>query len=299
MEELLLLLERREKEKETPDDQFTLVIKGSQVTATCPEGKSASMPLQAFLEQMVPRRMDTAGVVLPDGVKAIFSQGNTSVWVYQCLPSLYSLQWIASDSPAPFGREAKYRTVRIALPYVIILAVFAAPRAGILQLTHSNECFFRSAPLKSCEDHLFYPALLNCSRFKPPEGRPLSWICTQHLHPKPALERDGAKALTASFESLRHCLFETAFNYSSEQHEFSSWFTESNKVDQRISTIEAWEAASAADRLFVFDVPWLPTNHTVRQVVDRIFVNQRAGSGTPRLAASLARIVFNHAQGST
>ena len=107
-------------------------------------------------------------------------------------------------------------------------------------------------------------------------------------------DTDPGKRLTAGFNALRHCLLETGFNLSSEHHEHSSWWTESRKVDPRLNTVEAWEAASAEYPLFVLDVPWLPANHTVRQAVDRIFSHQQSRVKVPRTAGALARIVFNH-----
>jgi hypothetical protein len=292
---LLARVQAELQEKQRAADQTTLVLAGADVIATSPEGKTASMPLEAFLAKVAARRMDTGGIVLPDGIKAVLTEGAITIWVYECPPCLQRFLWIAPDSPAPYGPGTKYRAVRIALPYLIMLAVFSADSSGNLQLTAANECFFRVEPLKSLEDPLFYPGLLNCSRFEPPEGRPLSWICTQHLRPTPGM-RDPVlnKRLTASFEALRHCLLETGFNLSSEHHEFSSWYSESQKIDARISTVEAWEAASAESSLFVLDVPWLPTHLSVRQVAERIFQQQQARAKAPRTASALARIVFNH-----
>lgn len=276
-------------------DKTTITIRGAEVVAKSPEGQTASMPLDAFLAKLAGHRIDTGGVVLPDGIKASITEGAVTIWVYECPPRVQRFLWIAPDSPVPFGPGTKYRPVRLALPYLIMLVVFAADSGGQLQLTNVNECFFRVEPLKSLEDPLFYPALLNCSRFEPQEGRPLSWICTQHLKPAPAMRvPDLNQRLTASFEALRRCLLETGFNLSSEHHENSSWFTASSKVDPRIHTVEAWEAASAQDSLFVLEVPWLPTHHSVRQVAARIFRQQQIRTRAPRSPAALARIVFNH-----
>ena len=96
------------------------------------------------------------------------------------------------------------------------------------------------------------------------------------------------------FEALRHCLLETAFNYSSEHHEDSSWFTESRQADPRVASIEAWQDATNADPNFAMDVPWLPTGHTLAQVVDRIFNNLRNPAHDLATAAALARVIFNH-----
>jgi hypothetical protein len=278
-------------------DRCALTIEGSEVIATSPEGKTASMPIEAFLARVAARRMDTGGIVLPDGVKVVLSEGPITIWVYERPPCVQRFLWIAPDSPAPFGPGTKYRTVRLALPYLVVLAVFAVDANGALQLTPANECFFRVEPLKNLDAPLCYPALLNCSRFEPQDGHPLAWICTQHLKPAPAMGHpDPNIRLTAWFESLRHCLLETGFNLSSEHHESSSWFTESRKIDPRISSVEAWEAASAQNPLFVLEVPWLPTHHTVRQVAERAFKQQQARPQAIRTAGALARIVFNHKQ---
>jgi hypothetical protein len=278
-----------------PVDGSSLTITGTEVVATSPEGQTAAMPIEAFLTKVAARRMDTGGVVLPDGVKAVVAEGAITVWVYECPPSVQRFNWIAPDSPVPFGPGTEYRSVRLALPYVIVLVVFAADAGGNLHLTGCNECFFRTAPLKSLDDPLLYPALLNCSRFEPQEGKPLSWICTQQLRPTPAMrDPDLNKRMTASFEALRHCLLETGFNLSSEHHECSSWYTASRTVDPRIDTVEAWQAASAEQPLFVLEVPWLPTNHTLKQAAARICKQQQARAKAPRTAAALARVVFNH-----
>ena len=295
---LLARLEVELSEKRRAAEKSTLAIRGTEVTATSPEGKTASMPIESFLARVAARRMDTGGVVLPDSIKAVITEGAVTIWVYERSPCVQRFLWISPDSPAPFGAGAKYRSVRLALPYLIMLVVFAAAPGGGLQLSDANECFFRVEPLKTLDDPLQYPALLNCSRFEPQDGRPLSWICTQHLKPTPAMsDSDLSKRLTASFEALRHCLLETGFNLSSEHHEGSSWFTESQsrKVDPRIRTVEAWEAASAQNPLFVLEVPWLPTQHTVLQAAERVFKQQQqAHAKAPWTAAALARIVFNH-----
>jgi hypothetical protein len=283
------------RDQPRPSDKMSLTIQGKEVTAASPEGRTAVMPLEAFLAKVAARRMDTGGIVLPDGVKAVLTEGAITIWVWECPPCVQRFQWIAPDSPVPFGPGTTYRPVRLALPYLIMLAVFAADASGQLQLSGANECFFRVEPLKTLDDALLYPALLNCSRFDPPEEHPLSWICTQHLKPTPGMrDPEPSRRLTASFEALRHCLLETGFNLSSEHHEASSWYTASRQVDPRIATVEAWESASEQNSLFVLEVPWLSAQHTVRQAAERIFNQQQARAKAPRTAAALARVVFNH-----
>lgn len=227
----------------------TLLIKGTQVQATSPEGQTAKISIEDWLARVAPARMDTGDAILPDGVKAVLSRGVATLWFPQSPPRTYGFKWIARDSPVRFGNGTQYRQVRIALPYLIVMAVFAPGENGLPQLSlQHNEAFFRNAPMESLDDEICFPALLNCSRLDPPQGRPLSWICTQHL-PRQSLvkEKDTSRRLRAGLRALLHCLLEIGFNDSSEQHEASSWFSESRRVDPRLATVEDWEAASAAD----------------------------------------------------
>ncbi len=272
-------------------------ILGRHVQAISPEGKTAAMSVEAFVERAAPSRVGTGGVILPDGVKTVVSDGHVSVWVHQNPPRLHNFQWIADGSDKPFGPGTKYRTVRVALPYLIVLAVFVSGPDGRMTLSRHNECFFRTAPLEDLEGELLFPALLNCSKFHPPEGHPLSWICTQHLRRQSFdTEPDPNRRVRGAITALLRCLLETGFNYSSEQHEGSSWFTESRNVDPRVNTIDAWEAASVDDPLFVLEIPWLKTGLSLSQVIDRILKNHRAVQHRLATAGALARLIFNHAE---
>jgi hypothetical protein len=273
-------------------------IEGADVQAVSPEGQKAVMLLPEFLGKVFVRRPDTGDMIFPDGVKSVRSEGNITIVAHETSPQVYNLKWIAKDSPAPYGPGARYRNVRVALPYLITLLVFRSAGAGHgLHLGEFSECFFRTAPLESTEDELLYPALLNCSKFTPPDGKPLSWICVQHLN-LAAVNKEPlpGRRMRAGFRALRHCLLETGFNYSSENHEGASWFTESQKVDPRVSTIDDWQEATAKDPLFVLEVPWLKTGLSLAQVTERIFKNLGAlnAAQQPVNGAALARVVFNH-----
>lgn len=277
----------------------TVTIKDNMVKAVSPEGQTASMRVADLVEKLAPARMDTGGIVLPDGVKSVLSHGPFTIWVHQTPPCVFQFKWIASDSPARFGKGTRYRTVKLALPYLVTLAVFGPGEDNQAQLTAANECFFRNDPLNSLDDELHYPALLNCSRFTPPDGRPLAWICTQYLDRNLFIhEANVNKRLRVAFRALMHCLLETGFNYSSEHHEGSSWYNESTGVDPRIATVEKWQAATEKDALFVLEVPWLKTGLSVRQVAERIFKNLKAHQAAYKSADDLARLVFNHNQAS-
>src|SRR5262249_48281997 len=147
------------------------------------------------------------------------AEGNAVIWIYEREPQPYSFKWIASDSAIPFGRGTRYREVTIALPYLVVFAVFIVAPHRRLTLTTSNEAFFRNDPIRSPDDELCFPALLNCSMFRQPDGKPLSWICTQHLDRAFDSETNLNRRMNAGFKSLLHVLLEAGFNYSSEHHE--------------------------------------------------------------------------------
>lgn len=272
----------------------TITITGNEVQAVSPEGQKAALPLDAFLKKLSPVQFEMSNCVMPDGFKASLTQGNMTVWVSQLTPRVYQLKWIDPASPRPYGSGSTYRLVKVAVPYLVILTVFVADQQGRINLTGKNECFFRKAPLDSLDDELFYPALLNCSKYRTEAANPLSWICTQHLpFATVAQIPDTNKRMRAGHRALLTCLLDTGFNYSSEHHEGSSWYTESRKIDQRINDIDKWQAASEKDPLFVLEVPWLKTGRTVRAVVERIFKNHNAHKTTAASSSDLARIVFN------
>ena len=72
-----------------------------------------------------------------------------------------------------FALENRFRMMEV------MLAAFEGD-----MLSGHNECFFRRRPLEKEDDDLLYPALLNCSKFTPQEGKPLSWICTAKMGPE-------------------------------------------------------------------------------------------------------------------
>jgi hypothetical protein len=274
-----------------------ITIEGSAARAVSPEGHKSSMDVPALIARLSPQTMETLDVVLPAGIKNCSSRGRCTIWVHETAPATYSFKWIARDSQ-PYGPGTKYRQVRISLPYVVAFCVFAADDHGRLQLTTHNECFFRNKSLSDvAHDELCFPALLNCSKFKEEQGHPLAWICTQHLDLATLMKIQETPArLRASFRGLMECLLDTGFNLSSEEHEGSSWFTETvtRKVDPRIESIERWEKETAKDPMFVLDVPWISTGRTVKQMLDRIFQLCRASRATVANSDDIARIIHNN-----
>jgi hypothetical protein len=274
-----------------------VTIEGERVHARSPEGAEAGMSVAEFSEKLLSGLPDSCGIVWPDGTTSLEPTGSGFVLVHQTPPAIHGFRWIAADSESEYGPETSYREVRLALPFLVVLAVFEREgRTGRIQLGSRNECFFTSRPLarEGMDTPLCFPALLNCSRFPDEPAHPLSWICTQHLPASEYARRDSLSgAVHDGLKALLRHLLESGFNRSSEHHELSSWFTETVKaeVDPRLASVEAWEAASSEDPLFVLEVPWLPTGRTLGQVIERI--RSQRGGRRIRTAQDVARVVLN------
>jgi hypothetical protein len=276
-------------------------IEGDVARAVSPEGKEAGIKLEQMLDRARPHRIDSGPMILSDGVKLVKQTQCGLVLVHQTPPRIWNFKWIANDSPSRWGAGTKYRAARLALPYLVVLAVFEQGPGGVLQLTGRNECFFTNEPLSRAgvESKLCFPALLNCSRFPNDPSNSLAWICTQHLSRKELAGRaDSATSVPAGLTALLHHLLETGFNFSSEDHELNSWYSETVAagVDARIESVEAWEAASAEDPLFALEVPWLDTGMTLDQIVGRVIDMHADMRPKVTSANDIARIVFNASQ---
>ncbi len=274
-----------------------ITIEGDVVTTTSPEGHRATMRLETLFARLGregPSTRNSCNLLLPDGLKWMTSRAGHTVFVHQTPPAVHNLKWIAADSPKRHGPETTYRQVRIALPYLIVFAYFEPRRDGGLTLGDRNECFFRNEPLRSPDDRLCYPALLNCSKFGS-SARPFSWICSQYLTRTrlPARAGDNER-VRQGLKDLMHCMLGTGFNYSSEAHEISSWFSESTGVDPRVSTIERWEEATRKDPNFATEVPWLDVGHSLCEVAERTLTIQAGRGSRPRTSRDVARVLYNH-----
>ncbi len=282
----------------------TIEIKGKTVQATSPEGVTATMSIEQFVRELRPPIMNCGGLVLPHGVHQFFSTPSTTIFFWELPPAVHHVRWISKDSTVPYhqagGDKVLYEDRMLAMPYVIIVAVFVRDPSGRLVLSGKNEAYFRTAPLEDADDELLFPALLNISKF--PTGAaaemPLTWICTQYLNlRKLAAESDYNRRVRQSLKALRSMMIEATFNYSSEHHELTSYWSVSAEKIPEIADLDRWEQLSREDPLFTLKIPWLPATDggrplTVQRLVDRIERLLGATDTTPDNSDSLARIVF-------
>src|SRR4051794_20581100 len=142
-------------------DQLT--VQDGKVVLTTDEGRKLERP-EAQLVEMLRREVvpPLGGAALPDGVKFVEWREPFLLVVHQLPPHVRLVHWIADDSPRPYGPGTKYRKVRLSIPYAVTFALYFQSGGG-LSLAGANELYFRNKPLRSRDDRLGYPALLNVS----------------------------------------------------------------------------------------------------------------------------------------
>jgi hypothetical protein len=206
---------------------------------------------------------------IPDGVRFACRRGQVTVIVMEDLPQLRTVRWLVDESPTPFGRDAVYRTARLAFPFVILVVAF---RAG--GLSGFQQCFFRTGRLETLDDPLLLPNLYNVA-----DGyRQRCWLCLAHIRHDLAPLSWNEKV-----ETIRRHMWDASFNRSSDVHEGMSYWKAMRGLDPRVASLDAWEEASRRDPFFPLHVKWQAAGCTVRDVVNAML----EGTGAPRAPETL------------
>ena len=199
---------------------------------------------------------------IPHGVRFLIHRPPATLIVIEEPPQVRTVQWIDDDSLAPFGTEAEYRRVRLAFPYIVIVAVFMH---GLL--TTRTQCFYRTAPVARRDDPLFIPNLYNVDNR---EDMPC-WLCLKKL--------DGISrthSWNEKVEALRRHFWGGTFNRSATLSRQKSYWWQMKTLDPRISNLDQWQAASKQHPLFPLDVPWMPLHLTLGKIMD-LMLNRMVG----------------------
>ncbi|MGH7819469.1 MAG: hypothetical protein ACREQ9_06840 [Candidatus Binatia bacterium] len=185
--------------------------------------------------------------ILPSGVRLWQERGDVVALLVEVPPHARTVPWLEGDSPADFGRGAKYRHRYLAFPYVELLFLL---RQGAL--TGHAQLYYRNDSLDSGED-LLLPNLPNVSS----AYGLTAWLCLANLHDVSRLS--WPEKVRAVVEHV----YLAAWNRSSERHEGSSLWG-APPVDPRLASVEAWEEATRKDPKFVLEVPWRSARTTAR-----------------------------------
>lgn len=234
---------------------FSIEISGTQVVGRLDGEKTASLGVRDFVTGFLSRvESPPSNEAIPEGLRFGWRRGDFLVLVLEEKPALRTVRWLANDSPAPFGRRAKYRTVRLAFPFVVLVVTLCGG-----ELTGHQQAFYRTAPLRRLSDELLLPNLRNVARAYEQDA----WLCLAHLHGRLAPLNWYEK-----IDTIWQHVMNAGFNGSSEHHEGMSYFGEMQSLDPRIASVEAWEQASLADRYFPLQVPWRPVGKSVGTVME-------------------------------
>lgn len=237
--------------------KLRIEIAGDTVTCKQDGQRIGSVLLADFLRKLVDlSESGRATEPIPESVRFCLRRGEATVLVMEQKPACHTVRWLADDSPAPFGRGAKYRDARLAFPFVVLVVAFHTGN-----LTGQQQCFYRRAPLTGIEDELLLPNLLNVARAY---GQ-TCWLCLANLNP-------NMTRLTweERVRSVWAHLFQAAFNTSSEVHEGNSYWQMMKSVDRRISSVAEWERQSGRDPYFPLTVDWRPSGKNVASVMNEM-----------------------------
>lgn len=242
----------------------SIFIDDQTVAARTPEMITSEMSLAAFQKKLSPPDLfNTNDLILPDGVRSVFSKGALMVVVVEQPPKVVTVDWIRDDSPKSFA-GASYSKRTLSIPYQLFFCVFGRqPEDGTWGLTRRNELYYSQRSL--CEvlpsdvsplddkQFLCAPYLLNCSRYAvdqnetrlwDEDGEPLfdlpqkaiSWLCTQNWNPERRRLNcipDIPQRINKLLSGIIDYPFTSPFNLSSEKsaiamssQEVRSWYTQ-------------------------------------------------------------------------
>ena len=252
-------------------------IAGDQVAVLQGRKKLGSVPLSQLIEYI-----GGAGAgreefaVRPRGARIVQSRGDAIAMALEIPPHARSVRWLADDSKVPFGPRAKYGEYFVSFPFTVMLLVF---RGG--SLTGQQQLYYRNQSL-DCGEELLLPNLYNVA-----EGYgQRCWVCLQHVPDVASLDWD------AKIATIVDHTFSAAFNRSSEEHEGNSYWSAQPAVDPRVSSIEAWQEATRANRRVGLDIAWQPagTNagEELRKMMDQVVRRRRLETATELAGAVTA-----------
>ena len=253
-----------------------LRISGSTVHVQSGRTKLAEVGVSDFVRAVGRASPPGPDVVVPRGVRISRQLGDVLAVAVEIPPGARRVRWIRDDSEEPFGRGARYSEVQLAFPFVIVLLVL---RRG--QLTGQQQLYYRTAPLESADDPLLLPNLYNVAR----GYKQRCWLCLQHARQHP--EWTPSQTISAAVDHT----FSAAFNRSSDVHEGNSYWEMMRDVDPRVSSVEAWEKATRADRCFPLGVAWRPADTSIRKEFDSMLGELGASLPPEPNATHLAGLV--------
>lgn len=192
---------------------------------------------------------------LPTGTKWHVRAGDLELFVIQLDPCIRRME-IKSMG------DDRYKHRRLALPYVVI---FVPVVRG--QVQERTQLFYRTEPLRSVNDSLFMPNLLNIS---PYSYGVRAWMCTQYLSKVLGEGSHSSASNEDKCDAIVKHMFDGASNTSSESNEGSSGFSRyisSGNCPSQVASFDEWERQTDIDPRFMLDIEWECVS-TVKHEID-------------------------------
>jgi hypothetical protein len=243
-----------------------------------PRSPDREVPLEDFLREVaaaVRRPGRGHHLLLPPGARIVKLEGVVNILCLETPPQVRVIRW----SAASMGKGGAYETFRLAFPYIVYVFLFFQGSFEDMRV------YYRTAPLQSPDDTLLMPNLWNVQA---DPDKPSA--CRACLRGRPEDLRE--RPLVQQVMMLLDFFWGTGFNTDIA----GNCFERARKLDRRIATLEAWEAASKADPLFPLDVPWERLELTVGEVMDHFAESGPQPRQAIADASDLANLMYRIAE---
>jgi hypothetical protein len=280
-------------EPEGASQGATLEVVGERVVLTTPEGQRYALALEKLLEELGPRRRARHELVWPRGTRAVRASPRGFVIALELTPGIHRVRWIAPGSPAVRGKDAAYRELELALPYLVLVTGVHVDPLGVLGFTGWTEVYFSSVPLRSTADPLHYAPLLNVGRSEASGG---AVVCLGGFVHAPEPGEDPSASLHRGLSAIVSRVLHAGFNEDFERIGRRSTFNDPHAKpdDARLATPEAWARASAEDPSFVLGIPWVPAGRTLEEAMEGVGIWLGILPRTPVQSETLQRLIVRH-----
>lgn len=229
---------------EIENENVTLYRRGDEDKS---RRKIKQIPVSAFLGEVRDSVSDTWVVEtppLPEGVFYYGCRGSVETVVLEQQPGIRTVRWSQATSDET-RRRGGTKTYALAFPYIVLICRMAR------KVITDVHVFYRTAPLNSLEDELLCTNLSNVfdTRHR---------ICLGGVPFSGSLKDQVERALDR--------LWNSGFNADLGGGEF----VKSKKLDKRISSLRAWEAASKKDEFFMLKVDWETAYKTLKGAIQAL-----------------------------
>ena len=208
--------------------------------------------------------------ILPPGARLAVARGSSLVLAIEQAPQVRRVEWRGGTLKDGGGAR---RQAALATPYVVHCLRFFQDRFEEMRV------YYRATPIQGEADPLSFPNLWNVQAAESPLAR-----CRACLRGRPPLEGLGPGEQA---QAVIEFFWAAGFNLDVEDN----CFDRSRGLDPRVASVEAWEAATAADPLFPLQVAWSPAGLTLRQAAEHLLHWRHAGAPVA-YAADLADFIY-------